>query len=384
MKTILYFHQSAELYGSDKTLLQLIIGMIERGHRVIVIVPNEGPLTTEFKNFRIKYIVTPILKLSRDMFTPKNIFLFVYHLFKSTRKIRKKTKNLKIDCVHSNTLAVLLGALYAKLFRIKHIWHVHEIIQHPKIVYPIYSFLLRKFSSTIVFNSNATANYWKIKNTNALQFTIHNGIESISKDFEINEIREFKKRILNINSESIVITLIGRISRLKGQKLLLSAFENANFDKKDCVLLYVGESPLGQEYYQTELEQLIKESSKADLIRILPHQKNIEKIYAISDIIIVPSTEPESFGMTALEAMIAKRPVIVAGHGGLLEIVEHNETGLIFEVSNEKALRTEILRLINDKDLRNKLVKNAREKAINEFPIGKYLNSFEDIYTNNC
>ncbi len=371
MKTILYFHQSAELYGSDKTLLQLVIGMSKKGHKVIVIVPEEGPLTGEFQNFNIKYIVSPVLKLSRDMFTLKKLSLFVYHFFSSTKTIRRETKNLNIDCIHSNTLAVLLGAFYAKLFRIKHLWHVHEIIQHPKLFHHIYSFLLKNFSYNIVFNSKATSDHWKIKKSKTLQHIVYNGIENPNKLFTTDEIKAFRKKKLNINSKSTVITLIGRISRLKGHQLLLRAFENACKGRNDCVLLYIGEPPNGQEHFQVELEQLIESSPKKDSVRILPHQKNINKIYAITDIVVVPSTEPESFGMTALEAMIAEKPVIAAGHGGLLEIIEHNKTGLIFEALNENALR-------------KRIVIKAKERAIKKFPLKKYINSFEEIYTKNC
>lgn len=382
MKTILYFHQSAELYGSDKTLLQLVIGMSEKGHKVIVVIPEEGPLTAEFKDSKIEYIVNPVLKLSRDMFSPKKLFLFIYHFFTSIKTVRRKTKNLNIDLIHSNTLAVLLGAFYAKLFRIKHIWHVHEIIQHPKVIRLIYIFLLKNFSSIIVFNSRATANHWGISKTP--QHIVHNGIENLFTQLTANEILTLKKEKLNLNTESIIITLIGRISRLKGQKLLLKAFENACLDKENCVLLYVGGPPSGQEYFQTELQELIKSSPKRESIHILPHQKDINKIYAITDIVVIPSTEPESFGMIALEAMIAKKPVLVAGHGGLLEIIEHNKSGLVFKASNEKALSQELLRLIEDSNLRKKLVLKANERVIKEFPLNKYIDSFDQIYTESC
>lgn len=384
MKTILYFHQSAELYGSDKTLLQLVIGMSKKGHKVVVIVPEEGALTVEFHNSGIRYIVSPVLKLSRDMFTVRKLFLFIYHFFTSIKKIRKETKGLKIDCIHSNTLAVLIGAFYAKLFRIKHLWHVHEIIKHPRSIQLIYSFLLKKFSSIIVFNSKATANHWGIRNSRVLQYIVHNGIENNYTTLPTDEIKKFRVEKLNIHAKSTVITLIGRISRLKGHQLLLKAFEGTCKDRNDCVLLYVGGPPNGQEHFQVELEQLIESSPKKDLVRILPHQKHIDKIYAISDIIVVPSTEPESFGMIALEAMIAKKPVVVAGHGGLLEIIEHNKSGLIFEASNEKALTQELNRLIDNRDLREKLVLKASDRAIKNFPLQKYIDSFDEIYTTNC
>ena len=380
MKTILYFHQSAELYGSDKTLLQLVIGMSLAGHKVIVVVPNEGLLTQEFKKNNIRYIVSPVLKLHRDMFTFRKMFLSFLDIFSSIKKIRKETKNLKIDFIHSNTLAVLNGAIYAKLFHIQHIWHIHEIIEKPKIVKKIFKFLINSFSDIVVFNSNATAIHWGIKNDKISYNIIYNGSNNFEISLSADEINVLRKKFLDTERQSIIITLVGRISRFKGQQLLLKAFELACKDKTDCHLVFVGNSPSGQEHYQNDLEKMVNGSQKKDFIHILPYQKNIDEVYTISDIIVVPSTEPESFGMVALEAMAAERAVIVAGHGGILEIIDHNKTGIIFEPSNLEDLARSLNELIENKQLRERLGKAAREKA-KEFSLGKYLDSFEKLYS---
>lgn len=384
MRTILYFHQSAQLYGSDKTLLQLAVGMFEKGNKVIVVLPETGPLSAELQNYNIQIIISPVFKLSRDMFTFRKLFHSFFQAFYSLRKIKHELNGIKIDCVHSNTLAVLLGAIYAKIFRIKHLWHVHEIIQHPKIIISIYKLLLKNFSSIIVYNSHATERHWGINGKKIFTQVIHNGVADLDSKFPTNENEFFKNQIAEIANKKIVISLIGRISRLKGQRLLLKAFENCCPNYNNSILLFVGDSPNGQEFYQSELESLIEHSPKKDSIRIIPFQLNISEIYKLSTIIVIPSTEPESFGMTALEAMIAKKPVIAAGHGGILELIEHNKTGLIFEPNNEIALSHELKRLMEDKSLIDTLVTAAFEKAKLEFPLSKYVNSFESIYTKYC
>lgn len=380
MKTILYFHQSAELYGSDKTLLQLVIGMQRNGFKVIVVVPEPGPLTQKFKSNNIKYIISPVLKLSRNMFTIRKLSLFVSSIYSSIRKVRIAVNGQKIDLIHSNTLAVLLGAIYAKIYGIKHVWHIHEIIEHPKIVVYIYKFLLRNFSTTIVFNSTATAEHWKQKYRKANVEIIHNGIAAIDNEISSDRIDALKKEFLSTKSESIVISLVGRISKLKGQKLLLNAFETSCNKNKNCSLLFVGDVSPGQDAYRMELENSINKSPNKDFIRILPYQKNIQEIYAISDIIVIPSTEPESFGMVALEAMIAEKPVIAAGHGGILELVTNKKTGISFEPLNQDDLSRALNELIEDKSKRDEYGKNGRQKAIAEFTLGKYIHSFDQLY----
>ena len=113
MKNILFIHQSAELYGSDKTLLYLVVNLDKKKFFPIVIIPNEGPLKTELEKENIKVIIAPVLKLYRKMFTPSNLFKFGKDYFKGTKTIKAIKKEHKIDFIYSNTLAVLLGFFYS-------------------------------------------------------------------------------------------------------------------------------------------------------------------------------------------------------------------------------------------------------------------------------
>ena len=93
MLNILFIHQSAELYGSDKTLLYLVANLDKNKFFPIVILPNEGPLKVELEKENVKVIIAPVLKLYRKMFTPSNLLKFFNDYFKGTKTI-KAIKNL--------------------------------------------------------------------------------------------------------------------------------------------------------------------------------------------------------------------------------------------------------------------------------------------------
>lgn len=114
MINILFIHQSAELYGSDKTLLILLAKLDKAKFRGVVILPFDGPLKTALEKEEIKVVVAPVLKLYRKMFTPKNIFLFLKDVKKGISILEELHTEYKFDLVYSNTLAVLLGLIYAK------------------------------------------------------------------------------------------------------------------------------------------------------------------------------------------------------------------------------------------------------------------------------
>jgi glycosyltransferase involved in cell wall biosynthesis len=93
----------------------------------------------------------------------------------------------------------------------------------------------------------------------------------------------------------------------------------------------------------------------ADQCSFIPFVDDIWPVWFGMDIAVVPSTEPESFGMVAIEAMAAGVPVIAANHGGVLDILLHEQTGLLFPPRDALALADAIERLASDEPLRRRL-----------------------------
>lgn len=114
MKTILVIHQSAELYGSDKTMLYFLSELDKTKYLPIIVLPFDGPLKIELEKNNIKVVIAPVLKLYRKMFTPKNIFKFIKEYYKGTKILNALNKEYKFDLVYTHTLAALIGILFAK------------------------------------------------------------------------------------------------------------------------------------------------------------------------------------------------------------------------------------------------------------------------------
>jgi len=94
----------------------------------------------------------------------------------------------------------------------------------------------------------------------------------------------------------------------------------------------------------------------------MPHEALIEK-YKEVDIFVVPSQWDEPFGLVAVEAMATGRPVCASRVGGLQHIVEHEETGLLFERGDYAALSFHLARLLDDTPLRERFGQAARQRA---------------------
>lgn len=375
---ILFIHQSAELYGSDKTLLLLLKHLDKTIYTPIVVLPVNGPLKYEIEKENIKVVIAPVLKIYRKMFTLKNLIGFFRDIKTSVSILDNLNIQYNFDLVYSNTLAVLLGMIYAKKRKIKHLWHVHEIIVHPKFIASLFPKLLYRYADIVVCNSFATMkNVVERKKELKNKITvIYNGIDIQKSDTTISLKKDF-----GFNDSDIVVTLVGRISRLKGHKWLLDTFVKYFEQNNNIMLLFIGSPVEGQEYYLTEIERFIFENKLDKKVKLISFTKNLSEIWKITDIAIMPSTEAESFGLVAVEAMLAKKPVIGSNHGGLTEIIVNNETGLLVEPNNVEALYEALSKLIDNPELRTSFGENGYYRATKEFSVEKYIQSFEIIFS---
>lgn len=383
MKTILFIHQSADLYGSDKTLL-FLVESIKEEIIPIVVVPEEGPLTVELRKIDIEVLIIPVIKVSRELIASFKFFTIPFQVFKAIKILKKKLNNRKIDIVHSNTVAVFLGAFYSKLYKIKHVWHVHEIIKHPKIAAKTYPFLVDKFSDRVIFNSKASAEqlYSGKPNLKSKSRIIYNGLDRDISFSSIDEKTKLRKSLFNaMNKSSLLIGLVGRINRHKGQNLLLNTFNELKKEGVENIyLLFIGSTIKSQAFLLEELKNEIKNKKLQNFVKIIGFQKEIWKYYDALDIVLVPTTDPEPFGLVAVEGMLSEKPVIAANHGGLKEIVIHNKTGLFFEPNDSSELKKAILNLVNNKNLISSFGKKGAERAKNKFSLREYVNNFKDFY----
>lgn len=379
--SILFVHASSDLYGSDKVLLDLVRNIDQNRFSPIVILPDKGPLFFLFQKTGIEVHGLPIAKISRSTLTFYGVLKLLYRIFTSVIGINKIVGCRKIDIVHSNTLAVVSGAFWSLVTKTKHVWHVHEIIEHPIIINKYYPKLVNMLSCRVVANSNATRNWLE---SAALKIatksvTILNGLSQsppVTK-IEKDEIRSF----CNAYDDEIVVALVGRISRWKGQKIFIDALEIlAERGITNIRALIVGSPPPGQEHFKVELITYISESSASEYVFLLDHTDNVWPVWAACDIAVVPSIEPEPFGMVAIEAMSSHKPVIAANHGGLVEIVENGITGILVQPRDALALAIAIESLTNNAELRAKMGENGYVRQQTFFSLISHVNAFESQY----
>ncbi|MDR7334838.1 glycosyltransferase family 4 protein [Roseateles asaccharophilus] len=383
LRNVLFVHQAAEMYGSDKVLLYLVTGLLRRGrYWPIVVVPEEGPLVDALRGAGVEVHVCEIAKVKRAVFTPRGFLRLFAQMRAAVVDYDRVVAGRKIGLVHSNTLAVLGGAAWAWRRGVRHLWHVHEIILSPKLVSKAFPWLVKLASDKVVSNSTLTER-WLVSHQPALQdrsVVVFNGLPP-QEEVLPDAVQAFRV-LTGARAGHQLVVLAGRLNHWKGQGLLIEAAARlqARGQLSGLHFAIVGDTAPGQEALRTALMKQVADAGLVECFSFVPFVSDIRPVWLAADIAVVPSTEPEPFGMVAIEAMAAGVPVIVAAHGGLLDIVEHGLSGLHFTPRDAGALADTLHRLATDQNLRSQLGSQGQQRQQRCFSAESQIESLERVY----
>lgn len=366
MKNILYLHTGAELYGADIVLLTLIKGLDKNKYCPIVVLPQYGPLVEKLNEIGIEVHIVDYPILRRQYFTPKGLFKYIKTYLGSCKEILRKIKNTKIDIVHVNTIAVLEGIYICKKIKKPLIWHVHEILERPRIVYKATSFLMGKNATKIIAVSLAVKNHLVASGfiESEKVNVIYNGVDTdvFSPD---NDSDKLKKELL-IPSDAFVLGMIGRVNAIKGQDQFIKIVSNLVSKYKNVYGVIVGDAFPGQEWRVEELKELISESGCAENIRYLGYRNDANILHCLFDVYVLPSVSADSLPTVVLESMASCKVVTGYKNGGICEMVSDRESGYLENIGDYEKLAYDIEGLILNNDLYWKMA-NCSYKRLNEF-----------------
>jgi glycosyltransferase involved in cell wall biosynthesis len=115
-------------------------------------------------------------------------------------------------------------------------------------------------------------------------------------------------------------------------------------------------------------------------VSFVDFQDNIYAVLESLDLVIVPSTEPESFGLIVVEAMLAKRAVIGSDIGGISTIIDHKKTGVLFPPNDKLALATAISEIIENREMKQNMETKAYQKAVEVYSTTAMYEKFNQLY----
>ncbi len=208
---------------------------------------------------------------------------------------------------------------------------------------------------------------------------IPNGV-NIDK-FEKNPGIDFRTRHC-IPEDAFVILCVSRIDYQKNQKLLIDMTEHLIHSGHKINLVLIG-PVTAYNYYEKIKDRLNADERLGDAVTAIeglpPDSDELVAAYQSADCFILPSLH-EPFGIVALEAWASKLPVIASKVGGLEKLIKDGETGLFFDSDSLPGLLNAFEQLINNNELRERLVANAYEEVCKEYSWEQVTNKLYEFY----
>ncbi|MBQ8481796.1 MAG: glycosyltransferase family 4 protein [Alphaproteobacteria bacterium] len=184
-----------------------------------------------------------------------------------------------------------------------------------------------------------------------------------------------------IPADKPIITLIGRLTNWKGQKLLINALNKIKDMDFHCLL--IGDDQ-GRTKYSDELHDMINQYDMADRYTFIRHVTDVPAAMLVSDVVLSTSVEPEAFGRIAIEGQAMGRLVVASDIGGSKETIIDGVTGKLFKSGDADDLANVIkwaLSLSNEE--REKIgaeaVKNVKEHFTKQIMCDKTISVYEEL-----
>ena len=367
-KEILFIHSSSELYGSDRSLLNIVKNIDKTKFGVHVILPCQGPLVTEMEKVSgITVSIYEIAVLRRKNFSPCGIISYIKDFVKSFTYVTRYIRKNNIDIIDTNTAVVFPGAVAAKFCRKKSVWHIREIIKS-RLENRVISLVMRLFSDVVIANSKATGSALHVPQKKVR--VVYNAVGDAKFD-----------RLIEKDADNIVVGMAGRINRWKGQKLFVDAAEIVAKQKPNVTFEIAGDVYQGEDFIRENLISYIKEKKLDQTVLLDGLVQDMPSFYKKLDIFVLPSLQPEPFGLVVIEAMSYGLPVIATNHGGPTEIIENGKDGYLVRYDSADEMAARIMELVNDKEKRLLMGALGQKKKKEFFSVPAMVRNMEIIFS---
>jgi glycosyltransferase involved in cell wall biosynthesis len=186
------------------------------------------------------------------------------------------------------------------------------------------------------------------------------------------------RRELRYEGNEFLLGVVGEVIPRKGQWYLAKALPELMRRIPELRVLLVGRYHRSERYVQ-KMRQLQASAGLHRKMRWLGRRSNVHEYMAAMDQVLVTSTE-EPFGLVALEAQLAGKPVIATKIGGLPEIVQHEQSGLLIPARSPAAIVESVERLYQDRELASRLAASGREQAGQRFSSERLTEGVIEVY----
>ncbi|WP_036924678.1 glycosyltransferase family 4 protein [Acidipropionibacterium thoenii] len=328
--TILVAHPGAELYGSDRVLFESVTGLIDAGAEVVVALPVTGPAVAELESRGARVVICPTPVLRKSALSPSGLVSLTGRMLAGGVRAARLMRSVRPEAVVVNTITIPVWLPVARAMRVPCLCHVHEAEKSAPAL--IRRALYSPLATATRVIANSRYSLAVLKEAVPLRIPpsaiVANGV-AVPDGSEIVAGPRTRPGA-GTAEDPVRLLFIGRLSPRKGPQVALEAVERLRDAGTTVRLSLLGAVFQGYEWFESELRTWVAEHRLGDQVDFLGFRDDVWPVVAQADIIVVPSTRDEPFGDTAVEAMLARRPLVVAWTSGLREAADGYATARFF------------------------------------------------------
>jgi len=386
---VLFVDHTAALSGGEIALFNLLRCLDPKKVKPVVVLGAEGPLADRLRPI----FETHVLSLSPSVATQKKDKLGIRTLFRVrdvldvlvyVRRLAAFIRQHNIRLVHTNSLkADIIGGMAARLALRPVVWHVRDRIEDdylPRLVVRVFRLLSHVIPSYVIANSAATLRTLHL-GRRARGTSIPSGIELNGKTAVVHD--GTSPAVLaerNGPRSEFRIGLVGRISPWKGQHIFIEAAGLVNMRFPEARFFIIGAALFGEDQYEQEVRRLPGELGIQDAVEFTGFRNDIKHAIAELDLVVHASTKGEPFGQVIIEGMAAGKPVVATNGGGVPEIVEDGQTGILVPMGDVQAMAEAICQILSDPVRARAMGIRARKRVADHFTLEQTARRVEAVY----
>lgn len=379
---VLFISHYDNMYGANRALLSLILGMQESGaHQPFVTLPAEGEFTEALRKAGVPYYICDITQWQAIYKEPVS---FMLKKQKRKKQIAAELellyahyRNVGIDVIHSNSSVIGTGAMLAEKLGCMHVWHIREFAQeHYGMEYFYPEEQVRKYyeqATCLVTISDALKEYMRAKYPAARVLRIYDGVDAAEIPVKNGGDAGMKTEESSKTGEPVRFVYVAYLFPKKQQLEVLQAA--AELKAEGLTNFRITFAGTGLAPYEKKLREYAKKNGLSE-VEFAGFVSDIPGLLQKSDVGLMASAY-EGFGLVTVEYMLAGLPVIGYESGATPEIVT-NETGFLYH--DKEGFKEAVKRLVWDRELRKKLGEAGRRRAWEYFPASANTLAIRKLY----
>jgi glycosyltransferase involved in cell wall biosynthesis len=316
--TLLQVTPELETGGAEQTTIDVARAVIQAGGRALV-ATRGGRMVARLEEDGGRLVEMPAQS--------KNPLVMLGNAARLIELIRKE----KVSIVHARSRAPAFSALWAaQATGVPFIATYHGVYHAKNALKRWYNAVMTR-GDVVIANSDFTRDHVLAEHgiDPARVVTIPRGVDLGRFDpRKIAPARvEFLRATWGLPLDKLVFLLAGRLTRIKGHLSIVEAAAKMKAaGREDFVIIFAGDDQ-GRTEYRREILEAINAAGLEAVVKVVGHCDDLPAANMASDVALLPTLVPESFGRAAVEPQVMERPVIVSDHGAVRETVLEGETG---------------------------------------------------------